>query len=570
MATYVLDGNQYVFPDDVSQDEALKFISEKTNGQTQAPQALPSDQSSGYFGNIKNSVNQYIGNVGSQLARPERYPLQHAAQTANGVLGLPGAAIGAALSPLKPVAKGIFEGAAYAGGAPLNSNATGITQSIGTIEQPIANAAQKYPAVQAALDLGQLGANVVGYGWGKIGASAAEDIARQIPGEIANVSKAINPTLDNIIQKGIDKGIKPTNIPNNDLPEFSRKANIAIKTIAENKDALNLEDADGNTINRPKSNADLANAITQTKQNIYQKYTKLAKMAGDNSASQFDARPIIDQLGKVAQAPGEELSVNDPRLKYSQSARQYAYKMQDEIQELHGASPEIIQSRIQDLNNSLAGYYDGRVAKSVASIDASIAQSMRTQLDSKIENAVGPGYQDLKNQYGSLKSIEDAVNHRALVQARSASKNVFDLTDVFTGAKLVGGIATMNPALVAEAGAGRVIKEIYKSLNNPDRYIDKMFEAAYSDADKTAAGKIAAEQTMPKTISQSVPSPQIPDNTNIPAFWRNGVNPATYPQGQFDAVDRANRIGANTSTISDNLRGISRLRPITIGNITQK
>lgn len=570
MATYVLDGNQYVFPDDVSQDEALKFISEKTNGQTQAPQALPSDQSSGYFGNIKNSVNQYIGNVGSQLARPERYPLQHAAQTANGVLGLPGAAIGAALSPLKPVAKGIFEGAAYAGGAPLNSNATGITQSIGTIEQPIANAAQKYPAVQAALDLGQLGANVVGYGWGKIGASAAEDIARQIPGEIANVSKAINPTLDDIIQKGIDKGIKPTNIPNNDLPEFSRKANIAIKTIAENKDALNLEDADGNTINRPKSNADLANAITQTKQNIYQKYTKLAKMAGDNSASQFDARPIIDQLGKVAQAPGEELSVNDPRLKYSQSARQYAYKMQDEIQELHGASPEIIQSRIQDLNNSLAGYYDGRVAKSVASIDASIAQSMRTQLDSKIENAVGPGYQDLKNQYGSLKSIEDAVNHRALVQARSASKNVFDLTDVFTGAKLVGGIATMNPALVAEAGAGRVIKEIYKSLNNPDRYIDKMFEAAYSDADKTAAGKIAAEQTMPKTISQSVPSPQIPDNTNIPAFWRNGVNPATYPQGQSYAVDKANRIGANTSTISDNLRGISRLRPITIGNITQK
>ena len=48
---------------------------------------------------------------------------------------------------------------------------------------------------------------------------------------------------------------------------------------------------------------------------------------------------------------------------YSPSLRKYANEILEEVSELKGESPLVIQSRIKELNESLAGYFAGRVEK---------------------------------------------------------------------------------------------------------------------------------------------------------------------------------------------------------------
>ncbi len=207
MPIYELDGKQYSLPDDVTHDEALKFISSQV-GSASSQQPVPSSEqpnvaqqpkpNTGYLGNIDNAMTAHENSVGQQLTQPEKYPGQHVLQTINGVLSYPGVVAGAALSPLKPLAKGIIEGNAFAGGS--NANANGLGQSIATMTQPIAQAAQKYPAVQAGLDVGQLGVNVAGLGLGK-------GVAAGLPGAAAETAGTALQAAGNTAEKTFTNAI---------------------------------------------------------------------------------------------------------------------------------------------------------------------------------------------------------------------------------------------------------------------------------------------------------------------------------------------------------------------------
>jgi cell fate (sporulation/competence/biofilm development) regulator YmcA (YheA/YmcA/DUF963 family) len=305
-----------------------------------------------------------------------------------------------------------------------------------------------------------------------VGAGTIKNLlTRETPETMAR-ALAKKTGVEAYVKKGVDKGIKPT-VKNKSsytaMRSFDENANVAVRTIAENKNNLNLVDEFGEKIARPRSAAEMAQAIEQTKKNVYKQYHQMAVEAGEKGA-QTDISPVIYKLQDVS---GD--------IKYNPQIREYARKMVDEVSELQGAIPDVIESRIKDLNSSLAGFYDGRVTRAQAQIDASVANMMREQLDNTIMSAVGDGYQGLKNKYGALKAIEKEVNHRAIVNARRASKGIADLTDIFTGGDLISGVLTMNPAAVTRGVAGRGIKEIYKTLNNPDRYINEMFKKAYVD-----------------------------------------------------------------------------------------
>jgi hypothetical protein len=243
-------------------------------------------------------------------------------------------------------------------------------------------------------------------------------------------------------------------------------------------------------VSHPKTAAQAAQAIDQAKKIVYKKYNDMAVAAGDAGAS-FKSNKVLSRLDEIAQAPDEVIPKNDPRLKWDESIRRYAHDMKASVAELDGASPEIIEARIKDLNNSLKGYYEGRTAAAKAQIDGSVAQAMREELDANITSAVGDGYQALKNQYGALKSIEKEVNHRAIVNARKNTAGLTDLTDVFTGGELVAGVMTANPALIAKAVAGRGIKEYIKKLNDPDLYVERMFKRAYGLPEAVSGSTVA-------------------------------------------------------------------------------
>jgi len=275
--------------------------------------------------------------------------------------------------------------------------------------------------------------------------------------------------LENIVKSGISKGIKPTVIGKTTLPKFEgffKQSEKAVKTILENQNVIKLTDEFGESIPIPRSSAEFAKAIEATKGVIYKKYHGLAVSAGDKKA-QFDFNPISKKLDEVISGPKKK--------KLTPDARVYAAKLKEELSELHGELPDIIEARIKDLNSSLAKFYEGRINKATAEIDASVANLMREELNNKITKAVGGQYSELKKQYGSLLAIEQEVNKRALVNARKAGKSVMDMTDIFTSGDLTAGILTLNPALVSRGVAGRMLKEFYRHLNDPDKSVKEMF-----------------------------------------------------------------------------------------------
>lgn len=437
----------------------------------------------------------------------------------------------------------------------------GTSGTVGDVAQGAQYEAQQHPRLMANLGAA---ANITGVlPVGRMVSGAADALKAADLGSMA--PKVSLTELDKAIQKGVDKGIKPTVVGKpsfTKLDEFYSKANDAVKTIAENKDALKLVDENGEAIPRPRSATEMAQAITQTKKIIYDKYHDMAVNAGDAGA-QFDSQPVISKLDQIAQAADEELKPGDPRLKYAPETRAYAASLKGEISELHGAPPDVIEARIADLNNSLKGFYEGRVSKAKAQIDGSIAQSMREELDDNIMQSQGEGYQDLKNQYGALKSVENEVSKRALVNARRATKGAFDLTDVFTGGELVGGLLTGNPLAVAKGATGIGIKTAWKALNDPDRYINNMFDKAWKYEPnqnpeglkdllslKNRSGSIGGTditpaQQAPGSARQQIIDETLPDNANARNAAQVGYQRAqdAYARAQALLKNRAGSIG---------------------------
>lgn len=319
-------------------------------------------------------------------------------------------------------------------------------------------------------------------------------------------------SMDKELREGVEKGIAPTVTGKKTLKGregFYDDTRTAVEKISENKNKITILDENGNQVDTPKTLSQFAQAIDQTKKIIYKQYNDMAIQAGDNN-SLFKSSDIVNKL--------EKLTDPDGFYKGNTSAQAYASSLLNDIRQLEGAPPDIIQERIRELNESLAPYYSGRAEKVKARIDASVAEAMRTQLDKQITDAVGEGYQELKDSYGALKAIEQSVNKAALKKARQAKAGLFDLTDVFTGGEIVSGVITLNPALIAKGASGMAIKNGLKILKDPDRYIAKMFNKAYKISD------LKPVKTMPLTQNETI-TPEIEPDFETPTYLRKGRTP---------------------------------------------
>lgn len=279
------------------------------------------------------------------------------------------------------------------------------------------------------------------------------------------------PVVDvGLLDSAISKGVKPgfTGLKSSKARDtYYANGREALQTIRDFEPRF-ADEAGDLVVRAPKTRLETLDALGQAKESLYKEYTKLATQAGDSGA-RFDASAITENLGKIA---------NDK--KYSPETRSYAEKLASDLAELHGEDPIVVQERIKDLNNSLGAFYDGRVSKSKAQIDASSANALREQLDNQINSLTGANYQQLKNKYSSLKTIEKDLARQAAIEARKNPKSLMDMTDIFTGGDIAAGVLTANPALIAKGAAARGFKEYLKWMNDPNRYIKNAFEHLYS------------------------------------------------------------------------------------------
>jgi hypothetical protein len=312
--------------------------------------------------------------------------------------------------------------------------------------------------------------------------------------------------FENSTFKNYQTAVKPTIAGKNTLAATNKyKADTvqAVQTITENKPNLKFTTEDGTieTGRTPRSRAELAQAVDQTKKSIYSQYDALAQQAGEAGVT-VDGASLTGGLVDV---------VNNKALQLSHpEAVSYAKAKIDAYQNAGPLDTKTTQSIIENYNAELQSFHRNpsyNQASRVA-IDAAIVRAAREQLDAAISSAKGPGYQQLRSQYAALKAIEADVVKSANRAARLNNKGLVDYTDIFSGGDTAAGILSLEPTLFAKGIAQHGIKEWFKYLNDPDRAITHMFQR--SEVQTSRATKAILPKSTPSATANTSPINSIP------------------------------------------------------------
>lgn len=291
------------------------------------------------------------------------------------------------------------------------------------------------------------------------------------------------PNIDAVINESIDKAIRPSVVGKNTSTQttgYYSKARQAVQAIYDNKDNLVFEDVThpmGYVNKLPESLNDFSSAIEQTKTQIWKEADTLAKQAGQEGAT-VPLNNISRELNTVA----NNKVLQDIRPEIANYAKEQALRFSK--RKIY--TPEEAQQAIKIYNQSLDAFYKNPTpdTASKAVIDSGIVNNLRKSLDDTITNLpeklpsdsnLGQSYQQLKNTYGALKTIEKDVNRRAIVDARKNVKGLIDFTDVFSGGQMTKGILTLNPGEFTQGLAQKMIASYIKFKNNPNTMIKNMF-----------------------------------------------------------------------------------------------
>lgn len=370
----------------------------------------------------------------------------------------------------------------------------------GKVLKGLGAAAKEFP-VAGALGMGgreaqqedaTAGSVALQTGLGAAAGLATAPIGGALPLVGSGVRRLVEPLesrVSGVIREAIDKGIKPY-FGGNKTPELAKKyykaAEDAFRTIKEYKPEIMVEEEGVKMVKNPENRREMFEALAESKKKIYNEYHDISVKAGEGGAK-YNPDNVIQKIDSISTDK-----------KYNPKIRAYAEGLKAEIEELAGEAPDVIEARIQDLNNSLSGYYDGRVSKAQAQVDASVASVLRKDLDELIEKTTGAEYQAVKNKYASLKTIEKDLARQVNLEARRNPKGLLDFTDIFTGGELLTGILTANPGLIVRGAAARGIKEYIKALNDPNRYIKKVFEVLDEEAKKAVPKSTFKPGAVPK------------------------------------------------------------------------
>lgn len=185
-----------------------------------------------------------------------------------------------------------------------------------------------------------------------------------------------------------------------------------------------------------------------------------------------DLQPTIRELRAVGSSTLKQV---DPK------TVEFANGLADRLAEKAAFSPSEAQEAIQHYNARLGNFYKQptRDGTSEAAIEAMVANKLREGTDKAINEVTGRDYQDLKNAYGALRSIEKDVVHRALVQGRNVKGGLTGmLFDVATADQVIHAITRLDPTALASAAGWQTFKAVRERLLSPNRAVRRMFDTA--------------------------------------------------------------------------------------------
>ena len=344
--------------------------------------------------------------------------------------------------------------------------------------------AVSYPFTKAGEYATEKGYPNLGYTLEDTGDTLAYALGPKVAGKVGEIgSKApevAKQAFNKAVDYGLDKGIKQLVSGRGTYPLSQKKIGTGrdmVQSIIENKDNLELTDPatgeampKGSLPSGKNSIIQMAQAADQTKKMIWKQVDEMQK-ATTGQGVEADMSPTVKMLND---------KLKDKTLALRPDLRKYIEGQRDAFQGLGKLSIEDNGGEIAARNEDLKSFYKNPQygEKSKTLVDADIVDSLRKAQDDAITGVEGPGFQALKNKYGSILDHEKEINQRAVVAARSNPKGFFDLGNIAIYGELARAIIKPDLGSAAFAGGGWLAKKMIQAKNNPNNIVSNMFKEA--------------------------------------------------------------------------------------------
>ena len=286
----------------------------------------------------------------------------------------------------------------------------------------------------------------------------------------------------------IEKSIKPTvkgKMNQADYNKFIDDTLDVVDYMDKNRSILQYTDDAWEKIvwKLPTNLRETSEALGNMKKSLYDQYNNIAKMAWDNWArvNMNKAFQNLDDLER-------DVSQNIANPQTKGIVENFKNQLLEYTDDAGTIAIEDAQKLTQDFNKQLTAFFKNPNMKDVSknSIISQLNKWTKEAINDSIDDALNQGiknwssasqeYQALKWMYGKIKTIEDEVAKRALVEARKNIKGLSPtILDSFAWWEATEALLTMDVWKLGKAAAMKFIWKYYKYLNDPNTQINNLF-----------------------------------------------------------------------------------------------
>lgn len=235
----------------------------------------------------------------------------------------------------------------------------------------------------------------------------------------------------------------------------------------------------------PRNLRETSEALSNMKKYIYDQYNNIAQTAWDKWA-RVSLNKVYDKLDDLAN--NKAVNLANPGLK--NAIESYKNQLLQYSDDLGNISIQEAQDTMQYYNKILDAYFKNPWAMAtdtsknivVANLKKSLADAVDESIDDALNTAIknwstaSEQYRWWKQLYSKIKTIEDEVSKRALVEARKNTKWLStDIVEALAWGNIVEWLLTQNPTWFIKWTVMKWINAYNKYLNSPNTQIRNLF-----------------------------------------------------------------------------------------------
>lgn len=313
----------------------------------------------------------------------------------------------------------------------------------------------------------------------------------------------------------INKSIKPTvkwKMNQADYNKFIDDTLDIVDLMDKNKWILQYTDDAWNAVKwqMPTNMRETSEALWNLKKVLYDQYNEIAKQAGDAGA-RVNMNKAFQQLDDLSKDISQNIA--NPQTKniidtYKDALLQYT-------DDAGTIAIEDAQKLTQDFNKQLTAFFKNPnmndVSKNsiIAQLNKWTKDAINDSIDDVLDNSIKNGssassqYTQLKSFYGKIKTIEDEISKRALVEARKNAKGLSStILDSLSWWEFTSAVLSLDPVKAGKAWVMNLISRYYNYVNNPNTQLNNLFKLVERTNNPTTTQTIT--QWIKNTVNQWV------------------------------------------------------------------